>query len=157
MKANYYLAQAQVELRNYDDALPTALRAHALCVIQNDKSLPQVTALYLRCKKEQWEHTERRRKRENQALEIEMLELVQRQRDEMLQTCDGESLKGEVRQEWEEKAQQLQKTFDRARMNEEKLRVVPDWMIDEISFNIFVDPVVVSVVSKNPTMLLADY
>jgi STIP1 homology and U-box containing protein 1 len=144
MKANYYLAQAQVEMHNYADALPTALRAHALCVAQNDKSLPQVTSLVLRCKKEKWEHMERRRKRENQALENELLESMQRERDEMLQTCDGDSLKEEVRKEWEEKALALQKTFDRARMSEEKKRVVPDWMIDEISFNIFVDPVIVS-------------
>lgn len=150
MKANYYLAQAQIELRNYDDALPTALRAHALCIAQNDKSLPQVTALVLRCKKEQWEHMERRRKRENQALENETLELMERERNDMLQSCDGESLKEEVRQEWEEKAQQLQVTFDRARTNEGRKRVVPDWMIDEISFNIFVDPVVVCI-SSAPT------
>ncbi|KAK6082528.1 stip1 likey and u-box containing protein 1 [Seiridium cupressi] len=142
MKANYYLAQAQIELRNYDEALPTALRAHALCVSQNDKSLPQVTALVLRCKKEKWEHMERIRKRENQGLENEMLELIQREREEMLQTCDSESLKEDVRKEWEEKQSHLEKTFDRARVNEEKKRVVPDWMVDEISFNIFIDPVV---------------
>ncbi|ETS82936.1 hypothetical protein PFICI_04812 [Pestalotiopsis fici W106-1] len=142
MKAHYYLAQAQVELGNYDEALPTALKAHALCVATNDKSLGQVTALVLRCKKERWEHMEKRRKRENQALEKELLQNLASAQEEMLQTVDCDGDRQQIRQEFDEKFLMLKKTFDRARDNEHKKRVVPDWMIDEISFNIFVDPVV---------------
>lgn len=152
MKANYYLAQAQAELGNYDDALPTALRAHALCVKTNDKSLGQVTTLVLRCKKERWEHMERRRKRENQALENELLDMLSVAQEEMLEKEDNDGDRQQIRQEFEEKTAMLQKTFDRARDNEHKKRVVPDWMIDEISFNIFVDPVVVSYAEKGPRL-----
>lgn len=141
MKANYYLAQAQVETRNYEDALPTALRAHSLCVSQNDKSLPQVTALVLRCKKEKWEHQEKRRKREDQGFENQILDLLEQKRDEMLQNCDGESDKQDIMRDWETDVERLRRKFESARNPVDRKREVPDWMIDEISFNIFVDPV----------------
>ncbi|KAI1854056.1 hypothetical protein JX265_003620 [Neoarthrinium moseri] len=141
MKANYYLAQANIELHNYEDALSAALRAHALCISQNDKSLPQVTSTVLRCKKENWEQKEKRRTRENQMLEDELLALMEREKEEMLETCDTEGLRDEVRGEWDDKASDLRRTFEQARQGDDKQRIVPDWMIDEISFNIFIDPV----------------
>jgi STIP1 homology and U-box containing protein 1 len=161
MKANYYLAQAHIELHNYEEALTTGLRAHALCVKQNDKSLPQVTALVLRCKQERWQDRERRRKRENQGLENEVLALMQQEMQEALATCESDGLRAEVLKEWEEKAQDLRRTFDLARQNADRDRVVPDWMIDEITFNIFVDPVTVSTSNTPPRSCapkqIADY
>lgn len=156
MKANYYLAQAHVELHNTEEALETAVRAHALCVKQSDKSLPQVTALVLRCKKERWQERERRRKRENQDLEHEILAMMQQEMNEALSTCDSDSLRAEVAKEWEDKVADLRRTFDLARQNGERERVVPDWMIDEITFNIFVDPVTVRT-PKDPQIVLPSH
>lgn len=150
MKANYYLAQAHLELHNYEDAVSTALRAHALCVAQSDKSLAQATALVLRCKKDKWEDMERRRKREGQELEDEMLILLRREKDDMVATCDTADLKQEVSKEYDSKIELLQRTFETARTNEDKRRAVPDWAIDDISFGIFVDPVVVGLSQQKP-------
>jgi STIP1 homology and U-box containing protein 1 len=146
MKAHYIMAEAHLELHNHEDALVHAVRAHKLCVVNNDKSLPQVTALVLRCKKERWEEMEKKRVREGQDLERELVELMEREREDMVATCEGESDRAEVSQEWDNKIAQLKTTFELARIDTEKKREVPDWAVDDISFGIMVDPVMVSLV-----------
>lgn len=148
MKAYYYMAQAQVELGNFDDALPTAKQARNLCVLTNDKSLGQVTILVLRCKKERWEHMDRRRKREDLSLEGDMIAAIRREADEMIKTTDDAFERRDITQEYEAKILAVQKVFERSRENDDKKRVVPDWMICDITFNVFVDPVVVSLIRK---------
>lgn len=138
------MAQAQVELGNFDDALPTAKQARNLCVQTNDKSLGQVTVLVLRCKKERWEHMDRRRKREDLSLEGDMVTAIRREADEMIKTTDDAFERRDITQEYEAKILAVQKVFERSRENDDKKRVVPDWMICDITFNVFVDPVVVS-------------
>jgi len=144
MKANYYLSQAHLPLKNYDDALKYALEAHQLCVTTNDKSLAAVTTQVLRCKKERWEDREKRRKRETSDLEAEVTAMMERERDEALRDPAVETDEGsqaEIRAEWERKAERMQSVFDKARSAEEKRRRVPDWATDDISFNFMVDPV----------------
>ncbi|KAI0132897.1 U-box domain-containing protein [Xylariales sp. AK1849] len=142
MKANFYLSKAHLQLHNHEDALFTAIRAHTLCVVQNDKSLAEVTTLVLQCKKDKWEDMERKRKREGHHLESEMLTLLERERDEQTSMYDSDDLRQEVQKEWDWKITLLQRTFETARKNEEKKREVPDWAIDDISFGIMVDPVI---------------
>ncbi|KXJ88285.1 U-box domain-containing protein [Microdochium bolleyi] len=144
MKAYHILSQAHQALRNYDDALDNALKAHAICAETNDKSLSPVTAQVLTCKKERWDHLEKRRVREAQELENETVELMERERDSMLAACSAEDQieRKQIEEEWEGKISRLRETFERARPDSEKLREVPDWAIDDISFGIMVDPVV---------------
>jgi len=146
MKANYQLSQAYLALRAYDEALEHALKAYDLCVKTADKSLSSVLTQVLRCKKERWEDQERHRRRETSDLEIEVVSLMERERDlareeDVLDA--GE--RREIEIEWERKMQRMRKVFEKAREAEEKRREVPDWAIDGISFGFMHDPVIVSV------------
>lgn len=144
MKAHYYLSQAQLEIRDFDAALTNALMAHALCVTTKDRSLAAVTTLVLRCKKERWDDLERRRLRETRELERGMLDVLVREREEMLRDVGDEGERREVEEEAEAKMARLRDVFERARADDEKKRDVPEWAIDDISFGIMVDPVMVS-------------
>lgn len=144
MKGHYYLAQAELALKAYDDAVNHAKRAHEICIENNDKSISAVTALVLRCKKERWEDRERRRIREGVQLETQVLSLMEAERDRELKDSKDESERKEIFGDWEAKLGQLRETFERARNESEKRREVPDWVIDDITFGIMVDPVIVS-------------
>lgn len=143
MKGHYYLSQAQLALRDYDAALASALSAHAICAETNDKSLPAVTGMVLKAKKERWEEKERRRKREDGELEDEVLEGLRKGMEDAMDEVEGEVARKEVVEEWEAKIQKMRDIFDRSRSDGDKRREVPDWAIDDISFGILVDPVVV--------------
>jgi STIP1 family protein 1 len=146
MKAHYSLSQAHLALHAYDDALQHALRAHALCVKAADKSLGTITAHVLRCKKERWDDVEKRRIRETADLELEVLELLGREREQAVrETADqDEGSRREVEDEWKVKLERVRDVFEKARPKEEQRRKVPDWAVDDISFGFMVDPVIVS-------------
>jgi STIP1 family protein 1 len=149
MKAHYYLSQAYLSLHNYADALDHAQRAHELCVRANDKSLASITAQVLKCKKERWEDMERRRRREGNDLEAEVIAMMQRERDEALQDRMEDGERREVEAEWEQKLATMRRVFEKARAAEERRRKVPNWAIDDISFMVMVDPVMVSLVQSS--------
>lgn len=144
MKAHYYLSQAHAALHDHGPALDHALRAHRLCVISGDKSLASVTAQVLRCKKDRWEARERARRREGADLESEVLAMMERERDDVLRAEDSDIDRRELAAEWEAKLASMRRVFDKARAAEEKRRQVPDWAVDDITFAIMVDPVIVS-------------
>jgi STIP1 family protein 1 len=146
MKAHYSLSQAHLALHAYDDALQHALRAHALCAKAADKSLGTITAHVLRCKKERWDDVEKRRLRETADLELEVLELLGREREQAVrETADqDEGSRREVEDEWKVKLERVRDVFEKARPKEEQRRKVPDWAVDDISFGFMVDPVIVS-------------
>lgn len=144
LKAYFILSQCQLAIHDYDAALESALQAHRLCVETNDKSLAPVTAQVLRCKKDRWDDMEKKRAREGQELEKEAIELMERERDDMVTSCESESDRKEIAQEWDHKITMMRTMFEKSREASEKKRQVPDWAIDDISFCIMVDPVVVS-------------
>lgn len=144
MKAHYYLAQAQLSIGDFDSALTNALAAHKICATTNDKSLGAITNIVLRCKKDRWDDKEKKRLRQERELEEEMLAMLVRDRDEMLAAESDETERKIIEEEANEKMQTLSKVFENARTQSLKRREVPDWAIDDISFAIMVDPVVVS-------------
>jgi STIP1 family protein 1 len=146
MKAHFYLAQAQLSIGDYDDALRNALAAHKICATTNDKSLGPITNIVLRCKKDRWDDSEKKRLRQERELEDQMLVLLARDHDEMLMTVPegDDSERRTIQEETTEKMRVLSKVFENARTESLKRREVPDWAIDDISFAIMVDPVVVS-------------
>ncbi|KAI1374027.1 U-box-domain-containing protein [Hypoxylon crocopeplum] len=141
LKAHFILSQCQLAIHDYDTALESALQAHRLCVETNDKSLGPVTAQVLRCKKERWEDMEKRRAREGKELESDVIAIMERERDDMVNSCHNDFDRQQVRQEWEDKISLLRLTFEKSRAESEKKRQVPDWVIDDISFGIMIDPV----------------
>ncbi|KAK6852947.1 U-box-domain-containing protein [Apiospora arundinis] len=152
MKAYYYLAQAYLELRAFDDAVSHASRARELCAATNDKSLTQVTALVLRCKKNRWDDAEKKRKRANKELEEDILATMRREKEDSLAainpvddgsaTPENDGDRRQVAEEWDAKMEQLSRVFESARANEDKRREVPEWAIDDITFAFMVDPVI---------------
>lgn len=144
MKAHYYLSQAQLSIGDFDSALTNALAAHKICATTNDKSLGAITNIVLRCKKDRWEDREKKRLRQERELEEEMLEMLVRDRNDMLKMESDEIERSIIGQEADEKMKTLRNVFENAREQSLKRREVPDWAVDDISFAIMVDPVVVS-------------
>nr|CAF05989.1 related to CHIP protein (carboxyl terminus of Hsc70-interacting protein) [Neurospora crassa] len=146
-------SSTHLPLRNYDQAVAYALEAHKICAETHDKSLAAVTSQVLKCKKERWEHREKLRKREEQELEGEVVEMLRREMDGLLKTTsssggeDGdkdeeEEERKETEKMYEEKIERIRAVFERARDKENQRRPnPPDWAIDDISFQVMVDPV----------------
>lgn len=143
-KAHYYLSIAQLGLKNFTEALEHAKRAHELCVAAGDKSLAIITTQVLKCKTEGWNDQERRRRRETTELESEVTGVMGGELARVLDATSDEGVKKEIQQEWEQKMLQLQRIFEMARAAEERRRTIPEWAVDDISFNVMVDPVIVS-------------
>ncbi|OBS19388.1 hypothetical protein FPOA_11113 [Fusarium poae] len=141
MKARYYLAEAQLALRDYDASLASALHAHKLCAATNDRSLAAVTSLVLRCKKERWDDREKKRMREAKDLEREVLEMLNREKEATLAETEDGMEKQEIEEETNAKIERMKDIFERARADADKKREVPDWAIDDISFGFMIDPV----------------
>lgn len=142
MKPHFLMAQAQIELKYFDDALHNVKRAHELAVKTGDKSLGAITQLVLRCKKERWDDKERRRLRESSALEREVLEMLERERAQALADCMDESELKDITADWDVKIADMKRTFQQARGEQGRRREVPDWAVDDITFGIMVDPVI---------------
>lgn len=143
MKAVFYMAEAQLELKDFDEALQTAQQAYQLYSHSEDgiKSLGSVIKLVLRCKKERWEDKERRRLRERSDLERELTEMLERERAAACAAATDDAELQDIQAEWNTKFETLQTTFQLARGEQGRRREVPDWAIDDITFGIMVDPV----------------
>ncbi|KAI0520747.1 hypothetical protein F5B22DRAFT_50484 [Xylaria bambusicola] len=140
-KAYFILSQCLLALHDFEGALENALLAYRLGCEMGDKLLGTLTAQVLRCKKERWDELEKKRSREGQALERQVISLMERERDDNLASCADETERIAVKEEYEEQISRLQATFEAARVADERRREVPDWAIDDISFGIMVDPV----------------
>ncbi|PHH80362.1 hypothetical protein CDD80_1807 [Ophiocordyceps camponoti-rufipedis] len=141
-KAYYYLAEAQSALGDHDTALDSARRALDLCAASGDRSLAAITAVVLRCKRERWEQRERSRRRNAGDLELELVELLHRRTDELLTSEPDDVQKASIREDGQQKVELLRDVFERARSRSEQKRQMPEWAVDDISFNIMVDPVI---------------
>ena len=143
MKAHYYRSQALLAQLSHDEALSSAVKAQELCAASGDKSLAVVTAHVLHVRKARWDSREKRRRREADNLEWEVVALLAERRDRDLSEADAVD-REDIQREWEEKNIGVRNVFDRARRADDAKREVPEWAIDDISFQVMVDPVLVS-------------
>jgi STIP1 family protein 1 len=78
----------------------------------------------------------------------EMCALMRARKEEQMKKIaahDGSQQEtDDVEREWTEKEQELRRVWERAADNEGKRREVPDWAIDNITFAVMYDPVIVS-------------
>lgn len=173
MKAYYYMAEAQLELGQKAEGLKSALAAYELCSTISDrgwaKSLPNVVALVLRAKKESWEVKENARLGGRARLLKEVLRGLSKLRDEEITDVealrtDNEIGETESSEQIEEANQQYEKNviaakqvWDKAALGEksEKRREVPDWAIDNITFAVMHDPVMVGLTCNTFPFLLS--
>ncbi|KAI3316678.1 U-box-domain-containing protein [Xylariaceae sp. AK1471] len=142
MKAYFILSQCLLALHDFDGAVDSALQAHRLGSETNDKSLSQLTNQVLQCKTERWEHQEKKRSREGQELQGQVIELMMRERGDNMALCTNDFERKQVMEEWDQKINLLEVTFEKARDATEKRRNIPSWALDDITFNIMVDPVI---------------
>jgi STIP1 homology and U-box containing protein 1 len=146
VKANYYLSKALSALGDHQTACAKAIEAYELCRhSDSDKSLVMTHDWLLRCKSERWRDAERRRVREHRDLENEVLALLVKDRDENVAAVagDDEMEKTAIREESESKMAQIRDVFERARKEDDKKREVPEWLIDDITFDVMTDPIIV--------------
>lgn len=153
MKAYYYLAQAEIELGRVGDAYKHATMAYELCsgvksgVVDRawERSLGVVGQLVLRCKKELWQEKESARLGKWNVLRDEVVGMFEKQKEEELAREDvSETQRAEVNRKWEEKERELLSVWEKAAEGQGKRREVPDWAIDNITFAVMHDPVIVS-------------
>jgi STIP1 family protein 1 len=156
MKAHYLLAKARLELGDASSASEAARAAYDLCRLQQDDgsaaaaaraSLDMTLQLLLQCRRARWDALERARRRENDDLQREVMALLARDREEALADAQGEMERAEIEEESARKRTQMEAVFERSRAEDDRKRELPDWLIDDISFNVMVDPVVVSLPS----------
>lgn len=117
-----------------------------------------ITNLVLRCKKEWWEKREEKRLRDRGGLLEELVgDLELKKNIAVMREAEADAVerKGEkdidknvrlVEERYRGKIEELRRTFELAGVGGEegKKRKVPDWCIDDITFSVMLDPVVVS-------------
>jgi STIP1 family protein 1 len=143
MKAYFQLAQAQIALYDAESALNSAKEAHRLCVEEiavggkGGTSIGPITELVLRCKKEDWERREGERLRARGGLLEGLVGFLEK-----------EGREGEV--------EELRRVFEEGgRGGEARRRKVPDWCVDDITFSVMLDPVVVSLYPPSFPLLIS--
>lgn len=160
MKAHYYKAQALLDLSRPAHAEDEAREAYSLCQRGGDKgwerSLGSVAAVVLKSKKAVWELRENERLRQRNGLLEECIKGLQSQRkEELSRLAEGQDLsdsngieeretqREEVMHKWEKKISEIKRVWERGVDPEGRRREVPDWAIDDITFGIMIDPVMV--------------
>ncbi|KAF2098783.1 U-box-domain-containing protein [Rhizodiscina lignyota] len=155
MKAFFYLAQAQLELHHPNEALSSALTAYELCTSSPSQTSSAFTIAQLvrRCKIEKWNIRERQRIRQRSDLLAELLEKLEKDRIGELQDIEDKERQGlvgrvesedrrkEVDEEYAAKMDELRNVFAIADPKNLEKREVPEYLIDDISFEIMHDPV----------------
>lgn len=154
MKAHYYLAQALLQMRHVQEAHEEGLRAYRMCIDTRDSSSEVVGQFVLRAKQAVWEVKEKERLRNlnstlgvvegllDERLETDLKDVEERfRRKEIGEMGYGEEV-AELRRDFEAQRREVRSAFERAEEPETKERVVPDWMVDPITFEVMHDPVI---------------
>lgn len=151
MKAYFQLAQAQLALNCYQEALHSAKMARKFCMeemyegTKGANSIEPITELVMKCKKMDWEARERERETSRSKLFHEaQIGLVER-RDKIiaeLRNAGEENVEKikEIEVEYEGMIEEFKRIWGIA--TGEKKRQVPDWCIDDITFSVMLDPVI---------------
>ncbi|KAF2019419.1 U-box-domain-containing protein [Aaosphaeria arxii CBS 175.79] len=156
MKAFFYLAQAQLAINHPNEALSSALMAYELCTnsSQQTSNAATISALVLKAKKAKWEIRERDRIRRRADLLSELEakleedykkdvhEIEDRIASGSVGTIEGQEEKADRKKEYDDKINDLRTAFALSDPENLKLREVPDYLVDGITFEIMHDPVV---------------
>ncbi|KAK9473673.1 uncharacterized protein V1510DRAFT_413569 [Dipodascopsis tothii] len=148
MKAHYYKSQALLELGRPNEALSAGRTAYTLAIAQKSASASAISTTVLMAKKNRWEARERRRIEAEGELLVEARALLEAARDSKLAAAraqlGGYELEDEVdtiHHTYRAKIDALEGAL--GRVDEAfRVRTVPEYLIDPISFNVFYDPVI---------------
>ncbi|KAK5806219.1 hypothetical protein VI817_000477 [Penicillium citrinum] len=153
LKSSYYLSQALLELHRPQEAYDVAIDAYQLSLGSKNAQTENLSRTVLRAKQQIWAAKETSRLREmNETLKgIETLIEADLDRSitELRKQVDAGEL-GEIgfgedqkalRKDSEKKIQDVREAFRIASNGEVKERIVPDYLIDGITFEVMHDPV----------------
>ncbi|KAJ5243186.1 uncharacterized protein N7469_001513 [Penicillium citrinum] len=153
LKSSYYLSQALLELHRPQEAYDVAIDAYQLSLSSKNAQTENLSRTVLRAKQQIWAAKETSRLREmNETLKgIETLIEADLDRSitELRKQVDAGEL-GEIgfgedqkalRKDSEKKIHDVREAFRIASNGEVKERIVPDYLIDGITFEVMHDPV----------------
>lgn len=132
LKAYTYLGQAHLVLGNAKAALKASRRAYELAVETHSPSIGGIAESVLRAKKAVWEQSERQRIIEEQSTLRKLLQIIDRDSRQQNSSSDEAS----------ELKREVEAVFARADAERCRRREVPDYLVDQISFGIMLDPVI---------------
>ncbi|KAL3474913.1 hypothetical protein BJX99DRAFT_230950 [Aspergillus californicus] len=154
LKSRYYLAQALLGLHRSQEAYEVAIDAYRASLAAGSSQTENLSRTVLRAKQAIWAAKETSRLREmNQTLGT-MEQLVEADLKRGLDDLQGQLDRGEVgetgfledqtalREDSEKNIQNLREAFRLASKGEVQERVVPDYLVDGITFEIMHDPVI---------------
>ncbi|CAN6596574.1 hypothetical protein TRVA0_001S02960 [Trichomonascus vanleenenianus] len=147
-KAYYYKGLAQSELDRLSGAGTNLQKAYELAIDQGSASAAIICREILNVRKKKWEQKERERQKESAPLLAEVREILEKKHHGELraaeETLTGEELQDEkeyLTNSFNQKIEELETIFARADKKYEP-KEIPDYLLDPISFNLFVDPVI---------------
>ena len=111
LKAWYYLAQAQLQLKHPNEAVASALQAYELCLEQNSASTKAVAELILKAKKVKWEARERQRVRERSEMLRELEGAIRQSGAREAEDVMDDEIAKEVRATTRRKVEELYSIF----------------------------------------------
>lgn len=155
VKAYSYLGQAQLALNHPSEALHSSMTAYELAITQRSPSVASIAAACLDAKKKRWEQREEKRRERECQLMLKMTDIIERDADRAVDELlkKGRMNNGniniseqeeEIRHEAKERVRTLEDVFGKAEAVRCARREVPDYLIDNITFSIMLDPVIVS-------------
>lgn len=140
LKAYTYVGQAHLALKQPEQALEASKKAYDMAVEQRSPSTAGIAQTVLECKKAVWEKRERERVLREQDTLRNVLEIIQRDAERRKQ--DGEAGAAQLEGETERLKREVEEVFAAADKERAKRREVPEWLVDQISFGVMIDPVV---------------
>lgn len=148
VKAYYYIGLAQTELEHLSKAENNLKMAYEMSLRENSPSSPAICQAILNVRKKRWELEEYTRMKSVGPLLVEIEDMYKQKLENELKGAEealtGEELRDEknyIKSTHEEKIQNIKSIFARGDKKYEQ-REVPDFLLDPISFNLFVDPVI---------------
>ncbi|KAL2872357.1 putative U-box domain protein [Aspergillus lucknowensis] len=155
LKSRWYLAQALLGLQRPQEAYEIAIDAYRASLAAKNSQTENLSKIVLRAKQAIWAAKETARLREMNLTLATVEQLVEADLKRALDDLQGQLDKGEIgetgfledqkalREDAERNIQNVREAFRIASNGEIRERVVPDYLVDGITFEIMHDPVIV--------------
>ncbi|CRG86821.1 STIP1 homology and U-box containing protein 1 [Talaromyces islandicus] len=153
LKSSLYLAQALLELQHPQEAYDIAVNAYSASLSAKSPQSENLSKIVLRAKQHIWAARETARLREMNSTLASIEQLIEADLKQSLDQLNLQLSNGEIgeigfnedqkalREEAAKKVQNVRDAFKSASGGEIQERVVPDYLIDNITFEVMHDPV----------------
>ncbi|KAJ5758739.1 hypothetical protein N7520_005895 [Penicillium odoratum] len=154
LKSSYYLSQALLGLQRPQEAYDVAVDAYQLSLTEKNVQTENLSRAVLRAKQQIWAAKETSRLREMNETLKNVEELIEKNLERSIAESKAQLDAGEIgdigfgedckalREDAEKMIQDVREAFRVASKGEVQERVVPDYLVDGITFEIMHDPVI---------------